>query len=77
MEQIRDIDALGLGRPNLSDREREQQLLKKNQQQKEEGYQQLVELCALGEYEAAKQLANRHPNWGYEVVDGVVMERIN
>jgi hypothetical protein len=77
MEKIRNIDALGLGRPTLSDREREQQLLEKNQQQKEEGYQQLVELCALGEYEVAKQLANRHPNWGYEVVDGVVMERIN
>ena len=77
MESIRDIDALALGRPNLSDQEREQLRQAQLQQQKEEGYQYLVELCRLGEYDAANQLANRNSSWGYKIVDGVVMERLD
>lgn len=75
MKKIQDVDVFASGRPNISEREREQLLQEKHEQQKAAGYQQLVELCALGEYEAAKQLANRNLNWGYEVVDGVVSER--
>ncbi len=75
MKHINNIDALGLGRPTFSGEEREKQRQAKIQQQKDDGYQQLAELCRLGEYDAAKQLANRHPSWGYEVVDGVVRER--
>jgi len=37
----------------------------------------LVELCNLGEYDMAEQLANRNSNWRYEIVDGIVMERID
>jgi hypothetical protein len=77
MKSIRDIDALALGRPNLSDEEREQLRQAQLQQQKEEGYQYLVELCRLGEYDAANQLANRNSIWGYKIVDGVVMERLD
>ncbi len=77
MEKIDKIDVMALGRPNISPQEKEKLQRVKLQQQKEEGYQQLVELCRLGEYHAAKQLADRHSQWGYEVVDGVVIERID
>lgn len=77
MKQVHDIDAMASGRPILSDQEREQLRRSKLQQQKEEGYQYLVELCCIGEYDAAKQLANRNLGWGYEVVDGVVSERLD
>jgi len=77
MERIGDIDAFLLGRSPLSEQERNKLRWARYQQQKEDGYQQLAELCSLGEYELAKQLANRNPSWGYEVVNGVVMERSN
>lgn len=77
MEKIGKIDVMALGRPNISEQEKEKLQGAKLQQQKEEGYQQLAELCRLGEYHAAKQLADRNPQWGYEVVDGVVIERID
>jgi DNA-binding FadR family transcriptional regulator len=47
------------------------------QRERDEGYQKLVELCNLGEYDMAQQLANQHFNGGYEIVDGIVMERID
>lgn len=75
MKPIRDIDAFGLGRANLSDKERKNLHRDRLQQQKEDGYQHLAELCRLGEYEAAKQLANQNPIWGYEIVAGEVMEK--
>jgi hypothetical protein len=77
MKSIRDIDALAFGRPNLSDQDREKLRQAQIKQQKEEGYQLLVELCRLGEYDAANQLANRNSIWGYKIVDGVVMERLD
>ena len=77
MEKIGKIDVMALGRPNSSPQEREKLQGAKLQQQKEDGYQQLVELCRLGEYHAAKQLADRNYQWGYEVVDGVVIEKLD
>lgn len=77
MEKIGKIDFMDIGRPNISQEEIEKRQGAKLQQQKEQGYQQLAELCCIGEYHAAQQLANRNYNWGYEVVDGVVMERID
>jgi hypothetical protein len=77
MKRIHDIDALASGRPPLSEEEREQLRHAKLQQQKEEGYQYLVELCRIGEYDAAQQLANRNPSWGYKIVDGIVMEKLD
>lgn len=75
MKRISDIDAFISTRLTLSKQERGNLHQTKRQQQKEDGYQQLAELCRLGEYDTAKQLANRHPSWGYQIVDGVVMER--
>lgn len=77
MKRIQDIDALAIGRPPLSEQEREQLRRAKIQQNKEDGYQYLFELCCIGEYHAAKQIANRNPSWGYEIIDGVVMERLD
>jgi hypothetical protein len=77
MEKIGKIDVMALGRPHISPQEREKRQGAKLQQQKEQGYQQLAELCRLGEYDAAQQLAIRNSSWGYEVVDGVVIEKID
>ena len=76
MKRIHDIDPIASGRPPLSEGEREQLRRAKLQQQKEEGYQYLVELCRIREYDAAQQLANRNPRWGYKIVDGIVMEEL-
>ncbi len=77
MKQVSDINPLGEERPNPSEQERKKLRRERLQREREEGYQKLAELCNLGEYDMAKQLANRHFNWGYEVVDGIVMERID
>lgn len=75
MKQINQIDPFDLGRTTLSDDEREKLRRERLQKQKEEGYQLLAELCYLGEYDAAKKLANQNQNWGYEIVYGEVMEK--
>lgn len=77
MKQISDINPLGEERPNPSEEEREQLRQERLQRERDEAYQMLVELCNLGEYDMAQQLANRHFNLGYEIVDGIVMERID
>ena len=77
MRRISEINPLGEERPNPSEETREQLRRERLQRERDEGYQTLVELCNLGEYDMAQQLANRHFNWGYEIVYGVVMERID
>jgi len=77
MKRINEIDPFVLGRSPLSEQEREKRRLAKRQQRKEDGYQYLTELYSIGEYDAAKQLANQNYNWGYEVIDGVVVERFD
>ncbi|MEG4202234.1 hypothetical protein [Microcoleus sp. Pol12A5] len=78
MKRISDINPLGEERPNPSEEERENLREERLQRERDQAYQMLVELCNLGEYAMAEQLANRHYfNWGYEIVDGIVMERIN
>lgn len=77
MKRISEINPLGEERPNPSDENRENLRLQRLQREKDEGYQMLVELCNLGEHDMAQQLANRNFNWGYEIVDGIVMERID
>jgi hypothetical protein len=77
MKQISEINPLGEERPNPSEQERKKLRRERWQREKEEAYQMLVELCYLGEYDMAQHLANRHFNWGYEIVDGIVMERID
>ncbi|HSF74239.1 MAG TPA: hypothetical protein VLA84_10620 [Microcoleus sp.] len=77
MKRISEINPLGEERPNPSEEEREKLRGERLQRERDEAYQMLVELCNLGEYDMAQQLANRHFNWGYEIVDGSVMERID
>ena len=77
MKRISDINPLGEERPSLSEKERKKLRRERWQREREEGYQKLVELCYFGEYDMAQHLANRHFNWGYEIVDGIVMERID
>ncbi len=77
MQPISDINPLGEERPNPSEEEREKLRQERLQRERNQGYQKLVELCNLGEYDMAEQLANRHFNWRYEIVDGSVMERID
>jgi hypothetical protein len=77
MKRISDINPLGEERPNPSEQERKKLRRERLQREREEAYQMLVELCYLGEYDMAQQLANRHFNWGYEIVEGFVIERID
>jgi hypothetical protein len=77
MKGISDINPLGEERPNPSKQERKKLRRERLQRERDEGYQKLVELCNLGEYDMAKHLANRHFNWGYEIVEGFVRERID
>jgi len=77
MKRISNINPLGEERPNPSEQEREKLRGERLQRERDEAYQKLVELCNLGECDLAEQLANRNSNWGYEIVDGIVMERID
>jgi hypothetical protein len=77
MKRISDINPLGEERPNPSKQERKKLQRERLQRERDEGYQKLVGLCNFGEYDMAKHLANRHFNWGYEVVEGFVRERID
>ena len=77
MKRISEINPLGEERHNPDEQTREKLRRERLQREKDEGYQMLVELCNLGEYDMAQQLANRHLNWGYEIVDEIVMERID
>lgn len=76
MQKIGQINAFGRERPVPTEAERKQLEKQQKQQERERGYQQLLELCRLGECNAAKQLAIRHSSWGYEVADGQVVERL-
>lgn len=75
MEKLSQINLLGKSRvsPPLSEREiaRQQRL----QQEKEQGYQLLLELCQLGEINYAKHLADQHSQWGYTIEGGEVLLR--
>ena len=77
MKPISEINPLGEERPNPSEQERKKLRRERWQREKEEGYQKLVDLCNWGEYDMAEHLANRHFNWGYEIVEGFVIERID
>ncbi|MEG5045794.1 hypothetical protein [Microcoleus sp. B4-C1] len=77
MKRVSEINPLGEERPNPSEEEREKLRGERLQRERDAGYQKLVELCNLGECDMADQLANRNSNWGYEIVDGIVMKRID
>ncbi|MEM8641153.1 MAG: hypothetical protein AAGG51_20410 [Cyanobacteria bacterium P01_G01_bin.54] len=75
MQRLPQIDPLQSGRPEPNFRQR--QALHQAQQQRDRlaGYGQLTELCRLGEMDLAQQLARQHPAWGYQIVDGIVIEQ--
>ncbi|MFS8118562.1 MAG: hypothetical protein ACMG55_08745 [Microcoleus sp.] len=75
MKRVSDINPLGVERVSHSNSEREKLRKQRLRHEKDLGFQQLTELCILGEYDMAKQIAARHSSWGYEIVDGVVMEQ--
>ncbi len=75
MKRVGEINEFDSSPLSLSQEEREKRRRAKIQQDKERGYQQLEELCYFGEYDAAKHLANRNSRWGYEIIDGIVVER--
>ncbi|MEY3870466.1 MAG: hypothetical protein ACRCT1_04145 [Microcoleaceae cyanobacterium] len=77
MEKIANIDPLGKERNMLSDGEREKKTYQRVLQEKEKGYQLLVELCLLGEYNYAQQLAQKNPHWGYCILEGEVIEKFS
>jgi hypothetical protein len=77
MKQISEINPLGEERPNPSEQERKKLRRERLQRERDEAYKMLVELCNFGEYDMAEHLANRHFNWGYEIVEGFVIERID
>lgn len=77
MEKIGNIDPLGKERNMLSPGERETKTYQRVRQEKEKSYQLLVELCLLGEYSYAQQLAQKNPQWGYCILEGEVMEKFS
>ena len=76
MKKLFQIDFTTEGRSELSPKEREKIRQAKRERDRQEGYEQLSELCRLGEIDAAKQLLSRNSRWGYEIIDGVVLEKL-
>ncbi|MDJ1176532.1 hypothetical protein [Roseofilum capinflatum] len=75
MEPLHQIDPLLPGRPKSSPEQRRKQAQEQRELEKQEGYQKLIDLCAIGEIEAAQRLLAAHPHWGYEIIDGWVSDR--
>jgi len=57
----------------LTDQERDRLRQAMQAQAQLEGYDQLTELCRIGEPEMAHRLAAQHPEWGYSIEFGVVV----
>jgi DNA-binding GntR family transcriptional regulator len=76
MEPLKQFDVTQAGRPMLTRAEREARRQSARHQARHDGYEQLTELCRIGEVDMAARLAERHSDWGYEIVDGTVMERL-
>jgi hypothetical protein len=75
MKQVSNFDCLNSSSFPLSDQERENLRQQQIQADREQGYHQLAELCNLGEYDAAKQLARNNSRWGYEIIEGMVVAK--
>ncbi len=72
MKPIKEIDILGQERPLPSPLQRKLLYRQQLEQEKRQGYERLTELCRLGEYDAARHLARRNPQWGYQILEGQV-----
>ncbi len=75
MKQIGDFDPLESFEDRGFGQRREALRKQKIAEDREQGYQQLAELCAIAEYNAAKHLACRNSRWGYEIIDGIVVSK--
>ncbi|MGB0562229.1 MAG: hypothetical protein ACPGVO_10545 [Spirulinaceae cyanobacterium] len=75
MKPLPQIDPLQPGRPQPSPAQQLRLRRAQHQRDRTQGYEQLTELCRLGELDLAQQLARRHPAWGYQIVDGMVIEQ--
>lgn len=73
MEPLRFVDPTQRGRPKLTEGERDRLRQVMQAQAQLEGYDQLTELCRIGEPEMANRLAMQHPEWGYAIQFGVVV----
>ena len=75
MQPLSNIDTLNQSRATPSEQERRQIRLQQREDDQVRGYDQLTDLCRLGEYELAQQLAQQNPQWGYEIREGFVREK--
>ncbi len=73
MESLRFVDPMQWGRPELTAGERDRLRQSLQAQAQLDGYDQLTELCRIGEPEMAGRLAAQHPEWGYGIRYGVVI----
>lgn len=73
MERLGFVDLTQPGRPELTAGERDRLRQALQDQAQLEGYDQLTELCRIGEPEIASRLAAQHPEWGYGIQFGVVI----
>jgi len=71
---IGDCD-FGGGRPALDAAARERVRRVRLESARLQGYSVLMDLCRLGEVDEARRLADRNPQWGYAVLDGMVVSR--
>lgn len=74
MKPLLDIDPLQPGRSLTTTQQRRTLSNIQRERDRVAGYEQLTELCRLGEVESAKRLARQHQSWGYQIVDGMVRE---
>lgn len=74
MKSLSNIDPWQSGRPPSQSKQRRALGRIRRERDHVAGYEQLTELCRLGEVERAKQLAYQHSAWGYQIVDGMVIE---
>ncbi|MEM9540175.1 MAG: hypothetical protein AAGA60_11830 [Cyanobacteria bacterium P01_E01_bin.42] len=77
MKKLLQINFTEQERNSLSPKARQQQIKDNLEQERQAGYAELTELCRLGEIAAAKHLASRNSRWGYEIIDGVVFEKLD
>ncbi|MDB9518605.1 hypothetical protein PN466_16790 [Roseofilum reptotaenium CS-1145] len=72
MEPLHQIDSLLPGRPKIGPEQRQKQAQERRELEKQEGYQKLIDLCAIAEPEAAQRLAAANSHWGYKIINGWV-----
>lgn len=75
MDRLGTFDAGYVGRLRVGPAQRIRNRQAVRETDRTEGYEQLTELCRLGEVAMAAALAERNSSWGWAVVDGQVQDR--